>query len=206
VDWRRRIVRFGPLFGPDGAFSTSFDADARKSTVSMRIRSVSAISAVSLLLVTATGCASDSTFSYLSRNHWDGSSESTTRLAEGWHTIELMSASDYPQGPFRTGDENRSCMVQAEIIQATDTADREIFNGRTTTGFRYIARFKWSELAAGGLDGADLTGSTTLFGSDWGPVRIYLPETAEYLFQARASGGGRTDIEVCRFRVVLRSE
>jgi len=148
---------------------------------------------------------------YVSRSQSDSSRDfgatNTTLLAEGWHVIELMSASDYPQGPLRLGDPNLSCMVETEVIQATDASGNNIFDGRRTRGFRYIVRFKWSQLASGGLGGDDLTGSTTLFGSDWGPARIYLPERAEYLFQARASGSGRTGtVERCRFRVELRRE
>jgi hypothetical protein len=178
--------------------------------VSQCTRSIAGVVLVAAMFtISACGDGSPKPSTYLSRTHSESSQafsqKDTPLLAEGWHSIKLESASDHPTA-FGVSDPNTSCMVEAEIIQVTDADGNKILTGNRaflrTTGFHYVVRFKWSRAASGGL-GDYLTGSTTLYGSDWGPVRIYLPETAEYLFQARGGSGRTGTLERCRFNVSL---
>ncbi len=182
--------------------------------MSQRTRSIAGVVLVAaIFIISACGDGSPQPSTYLSRTQSDSSQDfsekDTPLLAEGWHTIKLESASDHPKDNFFISNQNLGCMVQAEVIQATDADGNKLLIGsrpfRRTTGFHYVVRFKWSTAASGGL-GDHLTGSRTLYGSDYGPVRIYLPETAEYMFVARGGRGRTGTLERCRFNVSLTRE
>ena len=160
--------------------------------------------ALLILVMIPLGCTSEEadTSVYLSQRN-SGSVTSTSQLEAGTYAIRLASASDYPTGPFRSGDPSRSCRYQVEVIQTTDAQGNTIYDGFRTSGYRFIARFRWIREASGGLDRPDLNGSETLFSGD-GPILVQLPERAKYMVRAGASGSGRTEIETCRFSISMR--
>ena len=155
------------------------------------------------LSASACGESGPDTYTYLSQRN-SGLASTTDYLAAGTYAVRLTSAKDSP-GALFLSDTSQRCRYEIEVIQTTDEAGNQIFDGRRTSGFRYIVRFRWIREASGRLDAPDLDGSRTLFNGD-GPVMVALPETANYEIRARAGGRGRTDIESCTFAVELRRE
>lgn len=135
-----------------------------------------------------------------------GTITATRLLEEGTFSVRLSSARNHPSGVARIRTSQTICRYQVEVVQTENSAGEAIFDGRTTEGFRYIIRFRWTPAASGGLSGRDLDGSLTLLEGDGdGPVLLHIPETARYQIRARNVGGySPGDPGVCSFVTEVR--